>query len=122
MRLSEKEIEKRLTRLRNLEGMYARQVSTNRKLKEENKRLKARIVELEKENKELKDRLEGLELVVEELKTLNFMGAREDELNKIYQSFDELTNSVDQEPEKLTNLRKSLLKNKEKYFTCLYHK
>lgn len=53
-KLTETEIQKRLT---NLEVMYMRQVDANKKLKEENKQLKARIVELEAENKALHERV-----------------------------------------------------------------
>jgi cell division protein FtsB len=52
--------------------MYATQVKTNKKLRAENKELKARIVELETENKELRDRVEKLELIVEELHAMIF--------------------------------------------------
>ncbi len=72
MRLSEKEIRKRLSRLRNLEGQYVRQVKKNETLEEENKKLKLRITELETENKELRDRVEKLELIVEELHSMIF--------------------------------------------------
>ena len=52
--------------------MYVTQVKANKKLRAENKKLKARIVELETENKELRDRVEKLELIVEELHTMIF--------------------------------------------------
>jgi hypothetical protein len=40
---------------------------------------------------------------------------------KLYEEFEKMTVSVENEPEKLTKLRVSLKKNKEKYFTCLHH-
>ena len=42
-------------------------------------------------------------------------------ITELYTAFKEVTVSVENEPEKLTKLRASLKKNKEKYFTCLHH-
>jgi len=70
--LTKEEIKKRLTRLNNLEMMYANQVKVNKKLKIENHKLKGRIVELETENQELRKRVEKLELIVEEFTRMIF--------------------------------------------------
>ena len=82
-RISAEELQKRLTRLVNLESMYVRQVATNKKLKDENKRLKAKVIELEKENKELHERVQSLELIVEELQRMIFKKKKKKEPEKV---------------------------------------
>lgn len=81
-KLTETEIQKRLARLANLEVMYVRQVDANKRLKEENKQLKARIVELEAENKALHERVQNLELMVEELHRMIFKKKKKKEPNE----------------------------------------
>lgn len=72
IKLSEKEVKKRLIRLRNLERLHKEQKLRNDNLAIENRVLKKRIIALEKENKELRVIISDMKLQIEELRVMVF--------------------------------------------------
>jgi len=77
-KLTQIELNERLSRLRNLEILYVNQNKTIKKLREENKRLKLENQQLKEENKTLRERVAKLELIVEELQKMIFKKVKKD--------------------------------------------
>lgn len=64
--------------------------------------------------------LRGLHKKILEI-TSHFESITPEQIIGCMKEFDELNIWIAEEPEKLSNIRKSLIKNKEKYFTCMYN-